>query len=38
MPKAGISIDRFEAGKIAERWTEIDVPRVLQQIGAVKLQ
>ena len=33
----GISIDRFEAGKIVERWTEIDVLGVLQQIGAVKL-
>ena len=33
----GISIDRFEAGKIVERWTEINVLGVLQQIGAVKL-
>ena len=33
----GISIDRFEAGKIVERWTEIDVLGVLRQIGAVKL-
>ena len=33
----GISIDRFEAGKIVERWTQIDTLGVLQQIGAVKL-
>ena len=33
----GISIDRFEAGKIVERWTEINVLGVLQQLGAVKL-
>ena len=33
----GISIDRFEGGKIVERWTEINVLGVLQQIGAVKL-
>ena len=33
----GISIDRFEAGKIVERWTEINVLGVLQQIGAVNL-
>ena len=33
----GITIDRFEAGKIVERWTEINVLGVLQQIGAVKL-
>jgi hypothetical protein len=26
----GISIDRFESGKIVERWTEIDVLGVLQ--------
>jgi hypothetical protein len=37
MPKAGISIDRFEAGKIAERWIEIDVLGGLQQTDAVKL-
>ena len=33
----GITIDRFEAGKIVERWTEINVLGVLQQLGAVKL-
>lgn len=33
----GISIDRFEAGKIVERWTEINVLGVLQQLGAVTL-
>ena len=33
----GISIDRFEAGKIVERWTQIDTLGVLQQIGTVKL-
>ena len=31
----GISIDRFEAGKIVERWTEINILGVLQQLGAV---
>ena len=34
----GISIDRFVDGKIVERWTEINVLGVLQQIGAVTLQ
>jgi len=33
----GISIDRFVAGKIVERWTQIDVLGVLQQLGAVTL-
>ena len=33
----GIAIDRFEAGKIVERWTQIDVLGVLQQLGAVTL-
>jgi len=33
----GIAIDRFEAGKIVERWTQIDVLGVLQQLGAVSL-
>ena len=33
----GISIDRFAEGKIVERWTEIDVLGVLQQLGAVTL-
>ena len=33
----GIAIDRFENGKIVERWTEINVLGVLQQLGAVKL-
>jgi predicted ester cyclase len=33
----GISIDRFADGKIVERWTEINVLGVLQQIGAVTL-
>ena len=33
----GISIDRFEEGKIVERWTEINVLGVLQQLGFVKL-
>jgi predicted ester cyclase len=33
----GISIDRFEAGKIVERWTEINILGVLQQLGAVTL-
>jgi predicted ester cyclase len=34
----GISIDRFAAGKIVERWTEINIFGVLQQLGAVTLQ
>jgi predicted ester cyclase len=34
----GISIDRFEGGKIVERWTQIDVLGVLQQLGAVNLR
>jgi predicted ester cyclase len=34
----GISIDRFVAGKIVERWTQIDVLGVLQQLGAVTLR
>jgi predicted ester cyclase len=33
----GISIDRFVDGKIVERWTEINVLGVLQQLGAVNL-
>jgi len=33
----GISIDRFEGGRIVERWTQIDVLGVLQQLGAVTL-
>jgi steroid delta-isomerase-like uncharacterized protein len=31
----GISIYRFRAGKIAERWTSADALGLLQQIGAI---
>jgi predicted ester cyclase len=34
----GISIDRFAEGKIVERWTEINILGVLQQLGAVTLR
>lgn len=31
----GISIDRFADGRIAERWLQIDMLGLLQQVGAV---
>ena len=32
---SGISIDRFEGGKIVEEWPEYDLLGVMRQIGAV---
>jgi steroid delta-isomerase-like uncharacterized protein len=34
-PVAGIGIDRFEDGKMAESWTQWDTQRFLRNIGAV---
>jgi len=31
----GISIDRFEGGKIVETWTELDALGMMQQLGAI---
>lgn len=32
----GITIDRFEGGKIVEEWNEIDQMGMMQQLGVVK--
>ena len=34
-PVAGIGIDRFEEGKVAESWTQWDTQRFLRNIGAM---
>ena len=31
----GISIDRFEGGKIVETWTELDALGMMQQLGVI---
>jgi predicted ester cyclase len=31
----GISIDRFEGGKMVEEWPDYDLPGVMHQLGAV---
>jgi predicted ester cyclase len=32
---SGITIDRFEGGKIVEEWPEYDLLGVMRQLGAV---
>ena len=34
-PVQGITIDRFEEGKIAESWTQWDTMQFMKNIGAV---